>query len=226
MKDADDMKVWTLGALVAAVLGSATYTIAATPSVPLPTPSPIVVAQAQAQPQPAPAPVPQPQVAAQQTASPPLPPPSWLPQNLLWIWTAIGTVIATLKAKDSFLPNWPSPTLVAAAPAAPTDPTATTTTGDAPVATNSVLQIVQAIFHPQGTAILADPALRAQIDGALLQLIKSGQPGALIQSGVSMAIPAAGPIVAALEPALRNIVETAITNAQAKHAAAAAPAGP
>lgn len=225
MKDADDMKVWTLGALVAAVLGSATYTIAAAPSVPLPTPSPIVVAQAQAQAQPAPAPVPQPQVASQPTASPPLPPPSWLPANLLWIWTGIAGLIATLKAKDSFLPNWPSPTLVAAAPI---DPTATTTTatGDAPVATNSVLQIVQAIFHPQGTAILADPALRAQIDGALLQLIKSGQPGALIQSGVSMAIPAAGPIITALEPALRNIVETAITNAQAKHAAAAAPAGP
>lgn len=221
MKDADDMKVWTLGALVAAVLGSATYTIAATPSVPLPTPSPIVVAQAQAQAQPAPAPAQQPQVATQPTASPPLPPPSWLPANLLWIWTGIAGLIATLKAKDSFLPNWPSPTLVAAAPI---DPSVTTTTATDAVPTDAVQQIVQAIFHPQGTAILASPALRAQVDGALLQLIKSGVPGQLIQSGLSMAIPAAGPILAALSPAFQSIAEKAAADIAAKHAAT--PAAP
>ncbi len=49
-----------------------------------------------------------------------------------------------------------------------------------------------------------DPAIRATIDDAVLQLVQSGKPGEAIKIALSL-IPGAGPIVTMLEPAFRAI---------------------
>lgn len=113
------------------------------------------------------------------------------PQNagssiLNWINSGIMALFAAIFGKLAFkLPQMP-----------------TTST---PMDAGKVNDVVTAVLHPQGSSILNDPALRANVDAALLKIVQSGLPGTAIQSGLSL-IPGAGPIVSGLEPILRNIV--------------------
>jgi hypothetical protein len=117
-----------------------------------------------------------------------------------WVHTAFAGILTAIVGWQGI--NLPATINSAAAPKA--DQT-------------TVSNIVQSVFDPQNAAArLKDPQVKAQFDAAMYQIVSSGVPGQLLQSGLGL-IPGASPIVSVVEPIARKAVADFLQQQQQKN---------
>jgi hypothetical protein len=117
-----------------------------------------------------------------------------------WVHTAFAGILTAIVGWQGI--NLPATINSAAAPKA--DQT-------------TVSNIVQSVFDPQNAAArLKDPQVKAQFDAAMYQIVSSGVPGQLLQSGLGL-IPGASPFVSVVEPIARKAVADFLAQQQQKN---------